>query len=298
MNQAIVTGSTGLIGSSLVKNLISKGVHVISISRSDSHIDGVAHFKMPMSEIRSLPSKIEKSSINISDSCVFYNLAWSGASRLTDGSFEEQLLNATYSSIAVSVANDLGCAKFVHAGTMEETFLEAYIDDPEMYGSLTNQANYAIAKIASRDMNLIQAYLDKIDYIHTRISVPLHPSSNSYISSTLKKISNDAHYEPPANSRPFDFISLDDLANAYVAIGLNGLNKKNYYIGYSKPILLKKFFELAQLVHNGADKKIIDQFVNTNTQPGYSIFAPDNSLSGTGFRPSSNLLQLIGAYFK
>ena len=68
------------------------------------------------------------------------------------------------------------------------------------------------------------SYLNKIDYIHTRISVPLDFSliKGSYISSTLRKIVDKKNYEQPKNKQLFDIVSIADVARAYFNIGLFG----------------------------------------------------------------------------
>ena len=61
MKQAIVTGSTGLIGSALVRYLNATGVKVVGISRSSNDLDeasaeSLLHIPLDMSQISTLPS--------------------------------------------------------------------------------------------------------------------------------------------------------------------------------------------------------------------------------------------------
>ena len=90
----------------------------------------------------------------------------------------------------------------------------------------------------------VVAYLEKIDYVHTRLSVPLAPdlSRGTYIASTLKRIVRGEVYEPPQNEQLYDIVLTDDVARAYYMIGQRGRNKADYFIGTSKPATLKQYF--------------------------------------------------------
>ena len=143
-----------------------------------------------MEDILLLPEKIKKNNWDPEEECVFYNFAWGGDEKLTDGSFQAQFNNATFSANALLAAKKkkIGCSKFINVGTMEETFAENYLKNPTNVSPPNrSQINYTCAKLASRDMCKILSYLEKIDYIHTRLSVPLSQSldKGGYISSVF-----------------------------------------------------------------------------------------------------------------
>ena len=98
------------------------------------------------------------------------------------------------------------------------------------------------------------AYLEKIDYIHTRMSVPLDLSlRGGYIPSTVKRIKDGKDFEKPSNDQLFDIIPTDLVAEAYFRIGLSGVNGADYFIGTSKPLTLKSFFDYCSKHFKGAD---------------------------------------------
>ncbi|QJB28852.1 NAD-dependent epimerase/dehydratase family protein [Limnospira fusiformis] len=291
MNKAIITGSTGLVGRAVVKHLSDHEIDVICLGRrSLSPVDilnifgrKVHYLNISMKEILTLPAMIKSIGWTAEGGCVFYNFAWGGSERLTDGSFGEQLSNAIYAANAVKAAKQLGCSKFVNAGTIEETYVEKYIEknDNEPYQS--TQIDYSLAKIASRDMCKIVAYLEKIDYIHTRLSVPLDPefSMGSYIASTLRKIMKGEPYDAPVNKKLFDIISTNEVARAYRLIGEVGKNKSDYFIGTAHPITLGQFFkDFAELI-SGAKKNVPE----TVTAVDSHLFSIEKLASDTGFVP-------------
>lgn len=250
--RAIITGSTGLIGSAVSKHLALQGYELICLGRKklskteiNSYLgENVTYLSLPMSEIASLPDRTEIKGWNGNGTALFYNFAWSGEKKLTDGKFSEQLDNAVNAAEAVRVAKKLGCAKFINSGSLEETFIEIFLNDrePNYY---SDQTNYGLAKLASRDMCKVVAYLERIDYVHTRISVPL--SSNlaqgTYIAATLKNIIEGRPYQAPKSNQLYDLILIEDVVKAYQAVGEKGKNKSDYFIGTGLPVTLQQYFE-------------------------------------------------------
>ena len=88
-------------------------------------------------------------------------------------------MNSIYTSEALKVAKDIGCEKFINFGSIQETLAETSLKNDLNFN--TSQMNYTISKLASRDMCLMLGYLEKIDYIHTRLSVPIDPKSESWL---------------------------------------------------------------------------------------------------------------------
>ena len=254
MKQAIVTGSTGLIASGLVECLLNNNISVIALGRKkieDSRLQHLQsnirlqYLQMEMSEIASLEQMLQQNNWDSNLETVFYHFAWSGKNRLADGSVQEQFENVTYSSNALILAQKLGCSKFVNAGSQEERFVDVYLKNHwEKQSYHSNMGTYASAKASARDMCLLLGYLNKIDYVHTRISVIIEDdlATNNYIQSVLKKILNDESFDAPLNNQLFDFISKKECAELFYRIGKSGKNKSDYFLGTGNPKTLIEFF--------------------------------------------------------
>jgi nucleoside-diphosphate-sugar epimerase len=299
MKKAIVSGSSGLIGRSVVNYLVDNDIDVLCLGRKNLTQDDINNYfgkrvryiQLDMKNIEKLPYIINKLNWEVGDECLFYNFAWSGVNRLTDGTLEDQLKNAIASSLAVKSAKKIGCIKFINSGSVEENYSEWYLDNGLSH--LSTQSDYAIAKLASRDMCSIVSYLQKIDYIHTRLSVPLSPdlSKGGYVSKTLKKIINKKkeNYETPKNNQLYDIISTHDVAKAYYLIGLHGRNKADYFIGSGKPSTLNNYFENIKLAVSGMTVKKPE----APSSDFLNFFNTKNLHSDTGFYASSYLLDLV-----
>ena len=298
MNKAIISGSTGLVGRAVAKYFASVGIDVLCLGRReldsvqihDLFGAGVEYIQLEIEQIIELPDRVSKANWEVGNDCVFYNFAWGGLKHLTDGSFEDQLRNAISSSKAIKVAKEMGCTKFVNSGTIEETYAQSHIASGSPYSS--SQENYAVAKLACRDMCAMVAYLEKIDYIHTRLSVPLSPdlSAGGFISNTLRKIRNKEDYEPAKNNQLYDVISTTDVADAYHLIGLHGKNKADYFIGSGNPTKLNDYF----MNFRQADLGIPVEEKSYSSSDNVSFFSTTLLNSDTGFVAMTNKFNLTG----
>lgn len=298
MKQAIISGSTGLIGKNLAKFLNQKKINTVCLGRrkldrkSISNLFGfdANYVSCRMDKINDLTNILTSLGWNFGSGGTFYNFAWRGESGLTDGTLEQQLINVSFGVNAIKTANKIGCDKFVSSGSLEETLTESFLQ-----GKLPNykstQSNYAIAKLASRDMNLICSYLDKISYIHTRISLPLDPffQQGGYVSNVLSKIYEKKPYDSPINNQLFDIILLDDVAKAYFQIGSKGLNKADYFIGTGSPTTLENYFSDYKNLLYGENK--IEDFLHKDDS---NFFNTQILKKDTGFTASKNRFQIKG----
>jgi nucleoside-diphosphate-sugar epimerase len=266
VDKAIITGASGLVGMSVAKYLSSIGVQLLCLGRQNFSIQdchkyfGVRskYISLSMRNISSLPENLKKIGWSSCEGAIFYNFAWSGQSSLADGVFSDQLQNAVWSAEAVKVAKAIGCSKFVNSGSMEETFIDYFAKMKNKQKYTSTQTNYGLAKLATRDMCKMVAYIEGIDYIHTRMSVPLDSdlSKGTYISSVMKKILKGEEYEKPLSSSLYDLVLLEDVSRAYQLIGEKGLNKADYYIGTGRPATLKRHFErITQTIYGQYDEE-------------------------------------------
>ena len=298
MKKAIVTGSTGLIASGVVECLLDNDIAVLALGRREIELSRIKHLsdhpkltylQLEMAEIKNLPQLLQDVNWSPGVDCVFYHFAWSGSSRLADGSVQDQFNNVSYSSNAVIVAKELGCKEIINAGSQEEKFVDRYLAShwtQESYHS--NMYVYGSAKVSARDMCLLLAYLNKIDYVHTRISVIVEESlaTNNYINSVLKKILKKEKFDPPLNTQLFDFISKEECAKVYYLLGQSGKNKSDYLLGSGNPMTLHEFFNDFSLKINGEKVDASEALPSNNLILEREDFNITDLINDTGFRPN------------
>ena len=299
MKQAIITGSTGLLAVPLVRLLHQRGIQVICLgskTQSKEKIHEIfgfhaRYYPLLMENIEILPKLFDEFGVGLTNPCVFYNFAWKGLTNLTDGSFADQLKNAVYSAEAVKIAKKLGCVKFVNIGSIQETFIEYTLNNISD-DSNSMQNNYSLCKLAARDMCKITAYLEKVDYVHTRLSIPLDFSleRGTYVAKTLKEIASTGTFKPPNSKQLFDIISTYDAAEYLYIIGFNGKNKHDYYIGCGMPASLEQFFCYFKEVVYGQDPTKASLPVCSSRNQLHFDTSKIKDL--TGYKPSFGLEEL------
>ena len=292
MEQAIIAGSNGLVGSAVVSRLLLYGVEVLSLGRkrSENRISSDTYLEIDMNNINNLANELKKINWKPKKSCVFYNFSWEGNSTLTNGTLEQQMNNVLYSVEAVKVAKQLGCSKFVSCGTLEETYCEENLSNPNSNYQLT-QKNYVVAKLASRDYSKYTAYSVGIDYIHTRLSVPFSVgfTRHSFIENNLRLIMDHKPAVSPTNNNIFDLVNVNEIADAFLKIGLLGKNLSDYYIGSKSPGRLEEYFAFTResLEHK---KNFLFDKLNMDTS---RIFDTSLLQKHTGYVPTSSFINYI-----
>lgn len=249
MKKAIVTGANGFVGSYLVKELIKNNVKVISVVRNkDSNLE-----LLPKCESNKLIfcdlSQIEELATLISDRDidVFYHFAWNGSAGHARADEILQVRNALWTVDSLRVAKELGCKKFIGAGSImeKETIAAVYADGTEPgLGYI-----YGTGKLTAHCMSKSIASDIGIDHIWAMITNAYGPGELSarFINTTIRKIINGEALQFTAATQNYDFVYVTDVARAFYYIGLKGKPFNSYTIGSSNAKPLKEFiFELQE----------------------------------------------------
>lgn len=303
MDSAIITGATGLLGRALSSRLAANGIPTVCVGRRPLSVDEITtafcaptitYLQIQPHGFKMLPTAVLQSGWCPGSSCVWYHCAWGGASTLTDGAFETQFANATDAADAVLAAHEIGCRTFVNVGSMEETLAEQHIREKPAQPYSSSQPHYAISKLAARDMCRIVAYLNKIDYIHARLSAPIHHKllKGGYIARTLKSILERRPYAPPRNLQLYDIVVDSDVAHALHLIGLHGRNTADYFIGTGSPRPLLDYFVAAQEIVAGGTPATPTLAGDREAGP----FTIEVLAADTGYRPVFSFEQFIRSF--
>jgi len=243
MRKAIVTGATGFLGAWLVRDLAERGTEVIAVARCEKsdtaaleRYKGVKIVFCPLEEMESLPDLVEDRDID-----VFYHLAWAGTSGAGRGNVRLQLGNVQAACDAVKAAAEMGCSKFVNAGSIMEYETMQYIP---MDGSTPGLGSiYGAAKQAADFMAKTLAVSLSVPYVNAIISniYGLGEKSERFINMTLKKFLDNEKVSFTQGQQLYDFIYISDAAKAFYLIGEKGKSCSSYYVGNLEPHPLKEF---------------------------------------------------------
>ncbi len=245
--KAIVTGANGFVGSNLVKKLLSEGVEVLAVSLSFENSRLKPHkllktLEMDVQDIKRLGEYVDAGECDL-----FYHFAWQGSAGAGRGDAELQVKNAMQTLMCLQEAANLGCKKFICAGSIMEyeSNLVVYAQGSKpglayIYGAGKTLAHELCKPVAnSLGIDLVWAYITN--------AYGVGENSPRFINTTLCKIINGDPLEFTSGTQNYDFVYIDDVANAFYLLGLHGKANKGYVIGSGHAKPLREFvLELCQ----------------------------------------------------
>lgn len=241
MKKAIVTGANGFIGSHVVKELIKNGVEVLAIDLPEccGNLPESDNIKFLGMDIFSLQTNADKIKENYYDT--FYHFAWVGSAGEKRFDYELQMKNALCTVECIKTAKQLGCERFVCAGSIMEKEVVAAVSSQ---GSRPGMGYiYGMGKLIAHCMSKSVAAQQGIDLIWAIITNAYGPGEISprFVNTTIRKIINNEPLQFTAATQNYDFIYIDDIARAFCLLGEKGVPFCEYVLGSGNAKPLREF---------------------------------------------------------
>ena len=241
MKTAIITGANGFVGGALVRELLKYDYRIYALDRegccSNLPVDSrVTFVPCDLSEMATLKEKLPSQEYD-----VFYHFAWVGSAGPARADTALQLQNAQWTVDSLRVAKELGCRRFLCAGSImeHETMAAAYTqgNKPGM-GYI-----YGGGKLIAHVMCMSVAAQIGIELIWPEITNAYGVGERSprMINTTIQKCIRGESPQFTAGTQNYDFVYIDDVARAFRLIGENGKPFHEYLIGSSTARPLKEF---------------------------------------------------------
>jgi dTDP-4-dehydrorhamnose 3,5-epimerase len=240
---AIVTGASGFIGRQLVKKLVEKGFKVFALGRGNTNqgdYGQAEYIRLDMDNIKQLAER------NIFAD-IFYHLAWSGSAGEERANAELQLKNIEWTMSALNLCKQIGCKRFVCAGSIMEKEVSAAV----LIQGNRPENIYGAAKLSAHLFSKILAASLGLDHIWAQLTnvYGVGEVSPRFINTTIRKIINNEPLRFTSAAQNYDFVYIDDAAEAFYRIGEYGLPFNEYIIGSSGAKPLKEFIiEMASVL--------------------------------------------------
>lgn len=300
MNRVVVTGAAGFVGSALVKECLKNNVEVFAIDILD---DPLSRLDLDNSKLTYLKADVFNS-IQIRDLLkdkgidAFYHFAWIGSAGPLREDIECQINNAKMTVELLKVAKEIGCNKFICAGTIMEfeSFEAVFSQESKPQMSFI----YGIGKQLAHSLCKLTANRIGIDLIWTHItnSFGVGESSPRLINSTIRKCINKEPLRFTSGTQNYDFIYIDDVARAFYLLGNYGKANKSYVIGSGNAGPLRSF--LKKLVYT-CDKDAVPLFGDvpfTGVNLDLSVFSTHEIERDCGFNTSVSFEEGIKKTFE
>lgn len=242
MKTAIVTGANGFVGGSLTKELLANDYFVYALDRESCNgnlplENENCHFiSCDLADMSSLIKAIPQGEAQI-----MYHFAWVGSAGPMRADTKIQLQNAQWTVESMRTAKELGCSRFVCAGSImeHETIAAAYTQGNRpgpgyIYGS---------GKLVAHTMCMSVAAQIGIDLIWPEITnaYGVGEKSPRMINTTIQKCIRGEAPQFTSGTQNYDFVYIDDVARAFRLIGENGKPFHEYLIGSSTARPLREF---------------------------------------------------------
>ena len=246
MKKAIVTGANGFVGGATLRELLRHGYEVWAVGHQD-HFSNVPEHpcvhkaSCDLADMKTLTEKIPTGEYDL-----FYHFAWAGSAGPARADTALQLNNVQWTVDALRTAKELGCRRFVAAGSIveHETMAAAYTQGnrPGMgyiYGS---------GKLAAHTMCMSVAANIGIELVWPEITNAYGVGERSprLVNTTIQKCIRGEVPQFTAGTQNYDFVYIDDVARAFRLIGENGKPFHEYLIGSSSARPLRNFLEEMQ----------------------------------------------------
>lgn len=241
MKKAIVTGANGFIGSHVVKELVENGVEVLAIDLPEccDNLPKNDNVKFLGIDIFSLSDNADKIDRNYYDT--FYHFAWVGSAGEKRVDYNLQMQNALCTVECIKTAKQLGCERFVCAGSIMEKEVIAAVSSQ---GSRPGMGYiYGMGKLIAHCMSKSVAAEQGVDLIWAIITNAYGPREHSprFVNATIRKIINGEPLQFTSATQNYDFIYIDDIARAFRLLGENGTPFYEYVLGSGNAKPLKEF---------------------------------------------------------
>lgn len=241
MKKVIITGANGFVGSALTRELVNSGVEVVALDM-EGHSDNlpisklVNFYPFSLDNVYNLKEKLINEKAD-----TFYHFAWAGSAGTARADTELQLKNAQWTVDCVRLAKEIGCTRFVNAGSIME------LETIKAAFSAGNKPGmgyvYGSGKLVAHTMCKSVAADIGIDLIWAMITnaYGVGEKSPRMVNTTIQKCIRGENPQFTAGTQNYDFVYIDDVARAFRLIGEKGHPFCEYLIGSSSAKPLKEF---------------------------------------------------------
>ena len=284
MKKLIVTGATGSIGCSVVSKALEHGYDVTCIVHKGS------------TRISSIPKNdlVHIIECNVSDYTslkmygqydIFIHLAWEKTYGALRDDVDIQTRNIQYTLDACRLAKRLGCYSFVGAGSQAEYGPKDGILTPEL--AVQPESGYGIAKYAAGKMSLMLCKQLGIRGNWIRIVSVYGPQDGetTLVNYTINQLKKGKSPQLTKCEQMWDYLSSDDAAEAFIAVGERGKEGSAYVLGSGQKRQLSEYILDIRKVINTETEIAFGAIEYFPHQPMFLLADISSLTKDTGWKP-------------
>lgn len=237
-----LSGATSSIGIFLINKCIQRNIRVIAMYNFESiHASRVPTHPLIERVHCTLENMV---TVNVSGlhADVFIHLAWKSTKSSERNNPVSQVCNIQYSLDSINLAKRLGCHTYMGAGSQAQYGKKNEILTEDI--SMNPDTGYGMAKLCAEQMTRLYCRMIGMRHIWPRIVSTYGPFSPEQ-TVIFYEIRSLLAGEKPALSggdQLWDYIYLDDVADALLALMQRGRDGESYLISSGKSFPLKEIF--------------------------------------------------------
>lgn len=299
VKKAVITGATGAIGTALIKELTSRGIETLVLTRKDSE----RNFVIPESPLVTICfcslQQLHTLKLEAGDTYdVFFHLAWQGAAGTGRNDMYLQTENIKFALDAVGLAKRLGCHTFIGAGSQAEYGRHEHPLKADM--PAFPELGYGYAKLCAGQMTRDYAHQLGIRHIWTRILSVYGPNDgkDSFISSVLRKCISGERIQSTRGEQYWDYLYSEDIAVAFRLIAEKGIDGKIYVLGSGHAKPLKEYlYEIRDLINPQLELGI-GELEYAENQVMFLCADISEVTKDTGWKPTTSFREGVSKYIQ
>lgn len=285
MDKVIITGADGFVGSYTVAHFLKEGKTVLALDMGADpkrleNLPNLTYMQCDITDIEGMLSKIPH---DVYDT--FIHFAWAGSAGEERIDYNLQMQNALNTVECVKAAKQLGCQRFVCAGSIMEYEVEAAIHSQGSHPGMGYI--YGMGKHIAHCLCKSVAANIGIDLLWPMITnaYGVGELSPRFVNTTLRKIINGEPLQFTAATQNYDFVYVSDVAKAFYLVAENGKPFCEYMIGSGDAKPLKQFiYEMVESC-GPESKPLFGDVLFTGTNMPLSTFSIDSIKEDCGFTP-------------
>ena len=285
MEKVIITGADGFVGSYTVKHFLNEGKTVLALDmgpvphRLEEH-PNLTYMQCDITDVKGMLAIIAKDTYD-----TFIHFAWAGSAGEARIDYNLQMGNALNTVECLKAAKELGCSRFVCAGSIMEYEVEAAIHSQGSHPGMGYI--YGMGKHIAHCMCKSVAANIGIDLLWPMITnaYGVGELSPRFVNTTLRKIINKEPLQFTAGTQNYDFVYVSDVAKAFYLVAEKGEPFCEYMIGSGNAKPLREF--IIEMVGScGPDcTPLFGDVPFTGTNMPLNTFAIDAIRKDCGFIP-------------
>ena len=285
MKQAIISGADGFVGSYTVQCFLDNGIKVLALDvfqkpRRLKPQAGLDYKCIDVSDVQQLVGAIP---VGMYDT--FIHFAWAGSAGPQRTDYNLQMQNALNTVECMKAAKQLGCQRFVCAGSIMEREVEAAVHTQGSHPGMGYI--YGMGKLIAHCLCKSVAAQIGIDLLWPMITnaYGVGELSPRFVNTTLRKIINNEPLQFTAGTQNYDFVYVTDVARAFYAVAKNGIPFKEYLIGSGNARPLKEFILEMQQALAPHNEPLFGDVPFTGTNMPLSAFDTSDIEQDCEFKP-------------